>query len=148
MEVTLEPKNAHVLQTKDMHAPKILVVEDDITAEPIWEYIIERVDKRASMVWATSVSEADQIIKAAVADGKPFDLIVSDIFLTGALTGIDLWRQFHLQMPTSIVLMSSIEPMKVQKYFRDLGEPIYLQKPLNMHETIETLYDLLPHRSN
>ena len=123
--------------------PKVLVVEDDITSEPIWEYILQRVSEKTLIMWATSVNEADHMIRDAVAEGRPFDLVITDIFLSGSLTGIDLWQRFHTQMPTSIVIMSAIEPMKVQKYFRGLGDPVYLQKPLNMHKTIETVYELL-----
>lgn len=127
--------------------PRILVVEDDITSEPIWEHILERVDERATMVWATSVNEADQLIRDALAEDAPFDLVISDIFLSGSLTGIDLWQRFRNRMKAPIILMSGIEHMKLQKYLRGIGEPVYLPKPLNMHDTIETVYEML-HQSH
>lgn len=125
--------------------PRILVVEDDITSEPIWDHILARVDDRAVMVWATSVNEADQLIQDAMKEGKPFALIICDIFLSGSLTGIDLWQRFRDQMRTPIILMSSIDHMKLQKHLRGIGEPVYLPKPLNMHDTIETVYEMLHH---
>lgn len=126
-----------------MRRPKVLVVEDDITSEPLWQHILMCADQSAFMTWATSVNEADQLIREAWAERRPYDLVISDIFLSGTLTGIDLWERFHSQMPNSIILMSAIDPLKVQKHLRGMGEPIYLQKPLNMHNTIETVYELL-----
>lgn len=124
----------------------VLIVEDDITAEPIWEYILDRAEKNTHMTWATSVKEADLRLRAAISEGRPYDLLISDIFLSGSLTGIDLWSRFQALMPAAIILMSTIHPIKMQSYFKGQTAPIYLQKPLNMHETIETVYELLQHR--
>ena len=83
------------------------------------------------------------MIFIAQMEGTPFDLVVSDIFLSGSLTGIDLWQRFNHQLNGNFLLISSIDPMKLQKHLAGLGAPIYIQKPLNVHETIETVYGLL-----
>ncbi len=133
------------LQVQKQHIirPRILIVEDDITQEPFWDYIIERAAQKAIVSWATSVAEADEMILVAQMEGTHFDLVVSDIFLSGSQTGIDLWQRFNHQLNGNFLLVSSIDPMKLQKHLTGLGSPAYIQKPLNVHETIETVYGLL-----
>lgn len=137
------------LQVQKQHVarPRILIVEDDMTQEPFWDYIIERAAEKAIVSWATSVAEADEMIYVAQMEETHFDLIVSDIFLSGSLTGIDLWQRFNYQLNGNFLLVSSIDPMKLQKLLAGLGAPIYIQKPLNVHETIETVYGLLQRSS-
>jgi len=124
---------------------RVLVVEDDTTFEPVWAHIIDRADKVATFEWATSVTEAEEILERAFRNGNPFDLVVSDIFLSGTKTGIDLWRAYHQRLREGVLLISSIDPLKISKYFQGEGHPRYLQKPLNIEETIETVFELLHH---
>lgn len=147
MESNLEMKSNSTEQLQAQKQlvtrPRILVVEDDMTQEPFWDYIIERAAEKAIVSWATSVAEADEMIFIAQMEGAPFDLVISDIFLSGSLTGIDLWQRFNHQLNGNFLLISSIDPMNLQKHLAGLGAPIYIQKPLNVHETIETIYGLL-----
>jgi response regulator of citrate/malate metabolism len=121
----------------------ILIVEDDITSEPIWDFIFSQLDPYAKISWATSVVEAEEILDSSINEGKCFDLILADIFLSGSLTGVDLWVELQEGMPNLIILMSASEPAKIKKYFKNLGSVKYLQKPLNIHETIEILRETL-----
>lgn len=126
--------------------PRVLIVEDDTTQEPIWDYIIEKASGRARLSWATSAVEADALISEAAKSGEDFDLVISDIFLSGALTGIDLWQSQHNHLRGNFLLVSSIDPVKLHKHVRGMGSPTYIQKPLKIPETIETVYGLL-HRN-
>lgn len=126
--------------------PRVLIVEDDTTQEPIWDYIIERASGRARLSWATSAVEADAMIAEAADEGEDFDLVISDIFLSGALTGIDLWQSQHNHLRGNFLLVSSIDPVRLHKHVRGMGSPTYIQKPLKIPETIETVYGLL-HRN-
>jgi response regulator of citrate/malate metabolism len=126
--------------------PRILVVEDDITFQPIWAYIIDRVHGKANLDWVSSVAEAEEKMLSLMASGSAYDLIVSDIFLLGSETGIDLWTKYHQQFHESIVLVSTSDPMQITLQFKGKGSPSYLQKPLNVHEAIEMVYTLLQRR--
>ena len=89
--------------------PKILVVEDDITFEPFWSAIAERADRNAQVFWATSELEAESMIIAAIEAGRPYNLVITDIFLSGSRTGIDLWIKFYKQLHGRIIVTSGIE---------------------------------------
>ena len=97
--------------------PKILVVEDDITFEPFWSAIAERADRNAQVFWATSELEAESMIIAAIEAGRPYNLVITDIFLSGSRTGIDLWIKFYKQLHGRIIVTSGIEYQKFVQYF-------------------------------
>ncbi len=124
--------------------PKILVVEDDITFEPYWTAIVERADRNAQVFWATSEMEAENMILDAIESGHEFDLVITDIFLSGSRTGIDLWVKFFQRMHGRIIVTSGIEFQKFVEYFgKSEIRPLYLQKPLVPHDCIGAIYNAL-----
>lgn len=126
------------------HKPRILIVEDDITFEPFWESVAKRANKNAEIHWASSVFEAENIINDSLMKMKPFDLIITDIFLSGSKTGIDLWKKFSKQMHGRVIVISGIEYQKFIEYFEKTQDrPLYLQKPLIPHECIGAIYNSL-----
>ncbi|MBL7542816.1 MAG: response regulator [Bdellovibrionaceae bacterium] len=123
---------------------RILIVEDDMTMEPLWAYILEKVDKRNAYEWVASEAEAERKIENSLLDGRQFDLVISDIFLSGTKTGIDLWRRFSDPLCGKIILMSAIAKIKFQNYLGySATAPVYIQKPLDIHDCIETVYFML-----
>lgn len=62
----------------------VLIVEDDVSMEPLWSYIIDEVDPHAEMRWVTTEEAAEKMIRQRLEMGQPYDLIVSDIFLLDA----------------------------------------------------------------
>lgn len=146
MEALNHIQEVKVNQTKEVlpHKARILVIEDDITCEPIWNYIIERADGNAHFDWATSISEAESKIEKALFEGKGYDLLISDIFVSGSKTGIDLWNHYAHLMAGKIILVSGIDYLKMTHYIGNkAGTPLYLKKPLIIHECIEAVYGLL-----
>ena len=133
---------------KQLHIPRILIVEDDITLEPIWTYVVDRVSRQATVVWATSEAEAEELILSSIQNNCEYDLVITDIFLSGSKTGIDLWSKFYYALHGRMIITSGIE---YQKFMKHLGEspaePLYIQKPLNPNECINAVFGMLQ-RSN
>lgn len=137
-------KPAITQEGKAFIKPKILVVEDDVTFEPFWAGIAERANRNSQVFWATSEMEAENMIFDAMESGHPFDLVITDIFLSGSRTGIDLWLKFVKHMHGKIIVTSGIEYQKFVQYFGNSElRPIYLQKPLVPHECIGAIYSAL-----
>lgn len=122
---------------------RVLVVEDDITLETIWEQIILRVNPFALVDWATSATQGTQLIQASLSDDAPYDLIICDIFLSGTKTGIDLWTHYHEKFGGKFILVSSVSALKVQQLFVGDDHPIYIQKPFNIRDAGVIVEDLL-----
>ena len=147
----METLKTDVLEEKDSHKnfypekeSKILIVEDDITIKPIWEYIISTAFRSASFDWATTEPQAELYIEQAIGQGKNYDLVISDIFLSGAKTGIDLWLKFKHNLHGHFILVSGIEYFKMLRYLgTGDGLPFYLRKPLVIRECVEAVYTAL-----
>lgn len=119
---------------------RILIVEDDITLEPFWISAIHKADPRAEVTWVCSERDAEKEIKLSIKKEAPFDLIVTDLFLAGPRTGIDLWEIAGEDLRNRMVLTSGIHPEKFRRYFGDHSTaPPFLQKPYSLTETVETL---------
>jgi DNA-binding NtrC family response regulator len=145
--VKLENQKLNPFARKEVSEPrrsKILVVEDDITQESFWTAIVERADRKAELFWATSELEAEAKIMDAIQKGQEFDLVITDIFLSGPKTGIDLWNKFFKRMGRKIIVTSGISYQKFFQYFNKSDiRPIFLQKPLVPHDCIGAIYSSL-----
>ena len=130
--------------TKAVHHrfARVLIVEDDITMEPLWKYVIETASSGASIKWVTTEEAAEKVIDNRLQMSEEFDLIISDIFLSGSRTGIDLWKRYG-NGTTQFLLMSAVSPTKFAKLVGD-GEPtpLYAQKPLNPIACIDTISEM------
>ncbi len=119
---------------------RFLVVEDDFAGQPIWEVIIRKLEPQAIIRWATSSEEAEILIEKAIQDDEAFDIIVSDIFLAGKETGLDLWKKFHGHS-AEFLLTSGMDWKEFVKMVDDVGDikPCLLQKPFRVADGVRTL---------
>ena len=139
-----EMRNDTQLIGSESKSPRILIVEDDKTLEPIWSYIIERVNDNAQLLWTTSEVDAEELIMDSIDQNNKFDLVIADIFLSGPQTGIDLWKRFFYLLHSRMIVTSGIEYYKFINYLgTNTRQPLYIQKPLNLHDCIEAVYGIL-----
>lgn len=119
---------------------RILIVEDDITLEPFWISAVHKADPKADVTWVCSERDAEREILRAHKRKMPFDLIITDLFLAGPRTGIDLWEVVGEDLRNRMILTSGIHPEKFRRYFGDHTiAPPFLQKPYSMAECVETI---------
>ena len=133
------------LQTRpfSQYAPRVLIVEDDVTMEALWVYTIDKVAPGAYIQWVTSEEAAEHAINKQLYRHRPFDLVISDVFLSSSKTGIDLWRQYS-DAGMSFLFMSVISPTKFAGLIgKNEPTPPYLQKPLNPDDCTRSLSALL-----
>jgi CheY-like chemotaxis protein len=103
-------------------APLVLVVEDDART---LQFILTLL-RYASPALVLEASDPHGALQAAGAIGRPIDLLISDIDLSDAMTGIDLARELaarHRSM--KVVLMSACDLLQsgLPPEWRFLGKP-------------------------
>jgi DNA-binding response OmpR family regulator len=127
---------------------KILIVEDDITMEALWRYIIDVACPGSHLDWATTGEAADHLLNETEKKGSDYDLVIADIFLGGTRTGLELWER-HSGSASSFLLISVLSPQRLLQLARtrETALPVYLQKPLDPTQCIETIRALLPRPS-
>ncbi len=74
------------MQTEEFK--RVLIVEDDLSLKPVWHELFS--DMPAQIYWAVSYEESIKIIEQMKRRREDFDLIITDIFLAGSGTGIEL----------------------------------------------------------
>jgi CheY-like chemotaxis protein len=113
------------------HKPHVLVVEDDVTMEPIWSRVILQTAPYASIDWVTSEPEAERLIQEKALNHQLYDLVIADIFLPGPLTGIDLLERFEDIAGDRLILTSSLPYERLMQYVGPNRRPLYARKPLS-----------------
>jgi DNA-binding NtrC family response regulator len=131
-------------KSSDFERPtRVLMIEDDVTMEPLWRYVIEVARPGAVIEWLTTGEAAEQRIRQlGVNGGAGFSLIISDIFLNGDKTGLDIWESSRTD---SFILMSVLTPQRLATLALNMRHPLpsYLQKPLDPDQCIETVRAML-----
>jgi DNA-binding response OmpR family regulator len=113
---------------------KILLVEDDT----VWQLLIgQNLKKNAfhtDVHFATSAEQAERMM----ADEPDFDLVITDQYLDGYKTGLDLCHTLaHSASPVPCILLSSMESEDFYDYlkeFHDLPAPKFLSKSHSFQE--------------
>lgn len=124
---------------------KVLVVEDDLSLQPIWVEIFRRCSPTIQLDWAVSCETAQKMIRKANDDKSHFDLIVVDLFLAGSRTGMDLIHSSEVaQSKARTMLVSSAETAKIRDFY---GDPLLatqiISKPFSVKECERAIRKIL-----
>ena len=116
---------------------KVLIIEDETIISFGYRLQIERMGFEVTGV-ARSTEEAEQLLAAE----RP-DLIIMDIYLKGAKTGLDLAHEIHAKDPIPIVfLTASTRPDNVEE-IRRMPNCWYLAKPITSDGLTDVLQRVL-----
>jgi nitrogen regulation protein NR(I) len=113
-----------------MTAPKILLIEDDLSASDALQRVLRDEDYSVTVIARgdTGLAEARQ---------KNFDLVISDFKLPG-LNGLEVVRQIHAVKPRlPIILMTAHGTTELAIEATKLGAYDYLLKPFEMEELLD-----------
>jgi len=122
----------------DRPKPCILVVEDTPEIEMLVEYMLSD----AYDVMTTPHEEGAM----ALARQRRFDLVLMDINLGGARTGVDVMdamRELPAYRHVPIVAMTAYALLEDRARFLEAGFDGYLSKPFTAHQAIDTIRQLL-----
>lgn len=121
---------------------KVLIAEDDMALKPLWEAFFRRLGKNITIHWTVSCEEAIKIIDKATKEDDEFDLIISDIFLAGSGTGIELLNSPEAnRTQAKKILISAVEKNFIlDEYPSDISDVEVISKPFNgkLYEPIIT----------
>lgn len=109
----------------------VLIIEDDPIVKKIWEQFIKKIIYSAEFTSFPSLDHID-FEEANINNWvKQYDLIITDIFLSGDKTGIDFVKAVNSAIQTKIILTSSIQ----EDNFKTICEEnkfscYYIKKPI------------------
>lgn len=113
------------------HEKRVLIAEDDLTLQPLWQMMLKRRNENIRIDWATSMEEAERLLRFRYKSGAPYHMVIADIFLEGHGSGIDLWNRYGEEAKT-FVFVSAL-PLSRYELLMSLnyGCPLYFKKPLD-----------------
>jgi response regulator of citrate/malate metabolism len=129
----------------DANRTRVLLVDDDLTFRPIYERLIREAADFVMIDWASNAEEAESLIEESISHNMLYDLILSDIYLSDSVTGLDLWKRFRLP-ETAFLITSGISLDKYESLMQTFNvnqRPIFLHKPLKVEECIKVIKTVL-----
>ncbi len=105
----------------------VLIVEDDVFCRMIIESAVREYSLDIKITAAVSEQEALQILKES-----PCDLVISDYYLEGTGTGLDLCKEILSKYPnTKCLMMSSMNFPQYKEVVADSKlSPEFMEKPI------------------
>jgi DNA-binding NtrC family response regulator len=119
------------MKLSEAKTPRILVVEDDDNLHSLIVKVVRR-----SGYDAVSAYSGEQALLLLRKPGERVDWLLTDIRLSGAVDGWMVGSEFSLAHPVRpVIYMSGIEE---DSHSRTAVNSIFLQKPVDVHQLLET----------
>ncbi len=128
---------------------RILIVEDDLSLQPFWSLVLRRCLNEAQVDWTVSCERARVLVTEGRKDGRPYSMIITDIFLAGSDTGLDLLNSPEVQESRAMkLLVTAADEGEIYNHFDWPEHSIaVLAKPFSVPKCERVLEDMLRHRS-
>ena len=113
---------------------RVLVVEDDLSLRPLWENFFASAAMKFWLDWAVSCEQALVMIADKNKERKKYHLIISDLFLAGSGTGIDLIKSKPVRdSAAKTILVSSVARDEIARQFGHLfPNTVIITKPVDL----------------
>ncbi len=113
---------------------KILIVEDDLSQKVLWNHVVARMGRGASIVWGVSSEQAKKLIHESQRTNTPFDLIIVDLFLAGSDTGLDFLKSQEVKSQNAkTILVSAADQTSLESHLKiELSQTKLITKPLSI----------------
>lgn len=117
----------------NLRSKKVLIAEDDLAQKSLWESFFSSAKSQIELHWTVSCEEALKLVQKSQTENSPFDLIITDIFLAGSGTGMDLLSSEAVEKCSAKkILVSAVEREDVIEKFGHLLPNIeIMSKPIS-----------------
>lgn len=111
---------------------RVLIVEDDLSLKPVWHELFS--DMPTQVYWAVSYEESIKIIEQMKRRREAFDLIITDIFLAGSGTGIELIASDQVKDSQAKTILISVADKDeiLNEYGHILPNAHVMSKPISI----------------
>jgi len=122
---------------------RVLIVDDDASIELLWQVLLKKIGIKFKIDWVTNEVDATAMIAGLVGQGLFYDLVITDIFLSGSGTGLDLWKKATPSQRSRFVIISAADQDKIVEHLKDqYSQPKFLRKPLDLDESMKLVIDI------
>jgi response regulator of citrate/malate metabolism len=113
---------------------------------PFWSLILRRCLNGAKFDWAVSCEQAKEFLSKASQTDSPYSMIITDIFLAGSDTGLDLLNSDEAKncVAPKVLVTAADEDAVNQSYNWTDQSVAVLAKPLSVPKCERLLESILP----
>jgi len=114
---------------------KILIIDDDISLKPLWEYVLSQHFVDAEIDWHIDIETAKQQYLKQKKTSTPYSLMIVDLFLSGAETGLDFLLFLQKKQETCpLLFVSAVDAAKLKEEVARFSLRCHVvEKPLQSH---------------
>ena len=129
----------------DASAKKILIAEDDLALWPLWDSFFNQQKDPVDIHWTVSCEEAIKMVDQANTEKHSFDLIITDIFLAGSGTGMELLVSPEVKKSCARKLLVSVVDRQdiLEKYGDAISDAEVISKPFDVKRYAAVIDNLL-----
>jgi response regulator of citrate/malate metabolism len=126
-------------------AKRVLVVEDDLSLRPLWENFFRYHTESTELEWAVSCEEAIKMVRTANQQALPFFLIITDIFLAGSGTGMELLASDEVLKSKARTILVSVADRDeiIEKFGHQIPTTEVVSKPLDFKKYEPVINNIL-----
>lgn len=124
---------------------KILIVEDDLSLKPLWENFFKYRTQKVNLEWAVSCEEALKMVQKSNREGEPFFLIITDIFLAGSGTGMELLKSREVEKSRARTVLVSVADRDeiLTKFGHMMPQTEVISKPIDFRKYAPIINNIL-----
>ncbi|MEJ5360892.1 MAG: 7TM diverse intracellular signaling domain-containing protein [Spirochaetota bacterium] len=139
-------KSIHSHKGKEEHiAPpggRILLMDDDFTIYEVASHMLDIYGFEVD--WVDTGEKAIAQYKASIASGNPYDLIIMDLTVPGAMGGVQAVQEILEINPNAKVIVSSgYSNDPVMSHYKEYGFKGVIAKPYRIEEIIKVINEVL-----
>jgi response regulator of citrate/malate metabolism len=130
-------------------AKRVLVVEDDLSLRPLWQNFFKYRTKSVELEWAVSCEEAIKLVRLSNQQATPFFLIITDIFLAGSGTGLELLCSDEVLKSKARTILVSVADSNeiIQKFGHKIPNSEVMSKPIDFKKYDPIINNILNARN-
>ena len=115
-------------------SPHVLIIEENSTLRQLWSLIVLQANSKSQIDFVTNAEDAERLIQNELETEKRYNLVISNLFLKGEMTGLELWKLFsvpEISFP-QFIIVSSIPIAEYERLLSDeMRKPLFVRKPLD-----------------
>jgi CheY-like chemotaxis protein len=111
--LSMKPNRQSEKSATETNSKRILIVEDDLTVQPLLEVMIQKISPGTQVEWSTSAEDAfDRLSSVQSSDESPYSVVLSDVNLSGSKSGFDLVDEcFSNEVPANFIMSSGADTL-------------------------------------
>ncbi len=121
---------------------RVLVMDDEEILRHVAKGLLESLG--LDVVLARDGKEAIELFKKAQQEGKPFDVVVMDLTVKGAMGGLEATRELlSIDPGAKVIVASGYANDPIMASYREYGFCSYIVKPYTLEDLARVLYEVM-----